>query len=45
MKKLKFTLVYGKETSFDDHNQAGRYVLIQAVKDKKVTIAEIIELK
>jgi branched-chain amino acid transport system substrate-binding protein len=45
MKKLKFTLVYGKETSFDDHNQAGRYVLIQAVKDKKVTIAEIVELK
>jgi branched-chain amino acid transport system substrate-binding protein len=45
MKKLKFTLVFGKETTFDDRNQAGKYVLIQTVKDKKVTIAEIVELK
>jgi branched-chain amino acid transport system substrate-binding protein len=45
MKKLKFTLVFGKDTTFDDHNQAGKYVLIQTVKDRKVVIAEIAEAK
>ncbi len=44
MKKLKYTSVLGREVSFDDHNQAGKYVLIQAVKDRKVTIADIVEL-
>jgi branched-chain amino acid transport system substrate-binding protein len=44
MKKLKFTSVLGREVSFDDHNQAGKYVLIQAVQDRKVTIADIVEL-
>jgi branched-chain amino acid transport system substrate-binding protein len=45
MKKLVFTTVFGKEVTFDDHNQAGKYVLIQAVKDRKVAIAELVDLK
>jgi branched-chain amino acid transport system substrate-binding protein len=45
MKKLVFTTVFGKEVTFDDHNQAGKYVLIQAVKDRKVIIAELVDLK
>ena len=45
MKKLKFTTVYGKEVTFDDHNQAGRFVILQTVKNKKVTVADIVEVK
>ena len=45
IKKMKFTLVFGKQTTFDNHNQAGKYVLIQSVKDKKVSIAEIVEAR
>ncbi|MCW5745131.1 MAG: ABC transporter substrate-binding protein [Alphaproteobacteria bacterium] len=45
MKKMKFTNVYGKQVTFDDHNQAGRFVIIQQVKDKKVSVADIVEVK
>jgi branched-chain amino acid transport system substrate-binding protein len=45
MKKLEFTTVFGKQVTFDDHNQAGRFVLIQTVKDRKVTNAEIVDVR
>jgi branched-chain amino acid transport system substrate-binding protein len=45
IKRMKFTTVFGKEVTFDDHNQAGRYVLIQTVKDRKVQIAEIVDVR
>jgi hypothetical protein len=31
--------------TFDDHNQAGRYVLIQTVNGRKVQIAEIVDVR
>jgi branched-chain amino acid transport system substrate-binding protein len=45
MKKLKFTPVHGKEVTFDDHNQAGKYVVLQTVKDRKVVVDDIVEVK
>jgi branched-chain amino acid transport system substrate-binding protein len=45
IKRMKFTTVFGKQVTFDDHNQAGRYVLIQTVKDRKVQIAEIVDVR
>lgn len=45
MKKLKFTTVLGKDVTFDDHNQAGKFVVLQTVKDKKITVADIVEVK
>jgi branched-chain amino acid transport system substrate-binding protein len=45
IKKLEFTTVFGKEVTFDDHNQAGKFVVLQAVNDKKITVADIVEAK
>jgi len=45
IKKLKFTTVFGKEVSFDGHNQAGKFVILQAVSGKKVVVADIVEAK
>jgi len=45
MKALKFTNVMGKQVSFDDHNQAGKFVVLQTVKDRKVTVADIVEVR
>ena len=45
LKSLTFTPVHGKTVKFDDHNQAGKYVILQTVKDKKVVIADIVEVK
>jgi len=45
IKKLKFTTVFGKEVSFDAHNQAGKFVILQAVSGKKVVVADIVEAK
>jgi branched-chain amino acid transport system substrate-binding protein len=45
LKKIKFTPVHGREISFDDHNQAGKYVVLQAVKDRKVTVIDLVEVK
>ena len=42
---MNFTNVMGKKIRFDDHNQAGKVVVLQKVKDKKVTVADLIELK
>ena len=45
IKNLKFTNVMGKEVTFDDHNSAGQFVVLQTVKDKKVKVADIVEVK
>src|SRR5262245_28069467 len=45
IKKLKFTTVIGKTVTFDDHNSAGRFVVLQTVVDKKVGVADIVEVK
>ena len=45
IKNLKFTTVIGKSVTFDDHNSAGRFVVLQTVVDKKVGVADIVEVK
>jgi branched-chain amino acid transport system substrate-binding protein len=45
IKNLKFTTVMGKTVTFDDHNSAGRFVVLQTVVDKKVGVADIVEVK
>ena len=45
IKGLKFTTVFGKEVTFDEHNQAGKFVVLQAVNNKKITVAELVEVK
>ena len=45
IKNLKFTTVIGKTVTFDDHNSAGRFVVLQTVVDKKVGVADIVEVK
>ncbi|MGX1308150.1 branched-chain amino acid transport system substrate-binding protein [Amorphus suaedae] len=45
LSKVKFKTVMGPEVSFDDHNQAGRIVIIQGVKDKKVQILDVVDAK
>ena len=45
LSKTRFVGLHGKSTSFDKYNQSGRIVVLQQVKDRKVTILEIYELK
>jgi branched-chain amino acid transport system substrate-binding protein len=45
IKNLKFTNVMGKAVTFDDHNSAGHWVVLQTVKNKKVAVADIVEVK
>ena len=45
IKKMSFTNVMGKTVTFDDHNSAGRFVVLQTVLDKKVGVADIVEVK
>jgi chromatin segregation and condensation protein Rec8/ScpA/Scc1 (kleisin family) len=45
IKAMKFTNVMGKTVTFDDHNSAGRFVVLQTVIDKKVGVADIVEVK
>jgi len=35
----------GDTMRFDDHNQAGKTVVIQEVKDRKVAVVDLVELK
>ena len=35
----------GKTVTFDDHNSAGRFVVLQTVVNKKVGVADIVEVK
>ena len=45
IRNLKFTNVMGKQVAFDDHNSAGHWVVLQAVKNKKVIVADIVAVK
>jgi branched-chain amino acid transport system substrate-binding protein len=45
IKKIEFTNVMGAPVKFDDHNQAGKVVLIEGVADKKVTLLKEVTLK
>ena len=45
IKKMTFTNVMGKTVTFDDHNSAGHFVVPQTVLDKKVGVADIVEVK
>ena len=45
IKSARFTTVLGKEVGFDDFNQAGRYVVLQTVSNRKIAIADIVEIK
>ncbi|MGE0578947.1 MAG: ABC transporter substrate-binding protein [Reyranella sp.] len=45
IKNMKFTNVMGKTVTFDDHNSAGRFVVLQTVNNKKVGVADIVEVK
>lgn len=45
MAKVKITGLHGKPLAFDSHNQAGRLVVIQQVKDRKVQVLDLYELK
>lgn len=45
MKGMSFTNVMGKTVKFDDHNQAGHWVALHTVLNKKVTLAELVEVK
>lgn len=42
---VKVTMLHGKTVSFDANNQAGRVVVIQGVKNRRVDILELFELK
>ncbi len=44
LKKIEFTNVMGAPVKFDDHNQAGKLVLIEGVADRKVTILKEVSL-
>jgi ABC-type branched-subunit amino acid transport system substrate-binding protein len=45
MAKVKWTALHGKAMSFDASNQAGRLVVLQQVKDRKVGVLDLYELK
>lgn len=45
IKKIEFTNVMGAPVKFDDHNQAGKVVLIEGVADKKVKLLKEVLLK
>jgi branched-chain amino acid transport system substrate-binding protein len=42
---MTFINVMGKKVTFDDHNSAGHWVVLQTVKDKKVAVADIVPVK
>ena len=43
--QTKFVGLHGKTTTFDKNNQSGKIVVLQQVKDKKVNILDLYELK
>ena len=45
IKAMKFVTILGKQVTFDDHNQAGKFVVLQTVKDRKVVVADIVEVR
>jgi branched-chain amino acid transport system substrate-binding protein len=45
IKKIQFSNVMGAPVKFDDHNQAGKVVLIEGIADKKLTILKEVPLQ
>ena len=45
IKKMSFTNVMGKTVTFDDHNQAGHWVALHTVLNKKVALADVVQVK
>jgi branched-chain amino acid transport system substrate-binding protein len=45
IKAMSFTNVMGKTVKFDDHNQAGHWVALHTVQNKKVVLADLVEVK
>ena len=45
IKKIQFTNVMGAPVKFDDHNQAGKLVLIEGITDRKLTILKEVSLQ
>jgi branched-chain amino acid transport system substrate-binding protein len=45
IQKMTFTNVMGKKVTFDDHNSAGHWVVLQTVNNKKVGVADIVAVK
>ena len=43
--KVKLTMLHGKTVSFDANNQAGKVVVIQSARNKKVDVLDLYELK
>jgi branched-chain amino acid transport system substrate-binding protein len=45
IKAMTFTNVMGKTVKFDDHNQAGHWVALHTVLNRKVELAGLVEVK
>jgi branched-chain amino acid transport system substrate-binding protein len=45
IKKIRFSNVMGAPVKFDDHNQAGKVVLIEGIADKKLSILKEVSLQ
>ncbi len=45
IKNMTFTNLMGKTVTFDDHNSAGHYVVLNTVMNKKVAVADVVEVK
>lgn len=45
IKKMTFVNLMGKTVTFDDHNSAGHYVVLHTVLNKKVAVADLVEVK
>ncbi len=45
IKAMSFTNVMGKTVKFDDYNQAGHWVALHTVINKKVALADLVEIK
>jgi branched-chain amino acid transport system substrate-binding protein len=45
LKGMTFTNIMGKTVTFDENNQAGHWVALHTVLNRKVTLADIVEVK
>jgi branched-chain amino acid transport system substrate-binding protein len=45
LQHITFVNAMGRTVKFDDHNQAGTSIVINAVKDRAVKVVEVLELK
>jgi len=45
IQKMTFVNLMGKTVTFDDHNSAGHYVVLNTVLNRKVAVADVVEVK